>query len=82
MALSADEEEKLTEWLEAIEPEVKSLNDWERGFVQDQLERHEKYGNDMRLSLKQWAALRNIYEKVTGDKADQPEIDDDEDIPF
>lgn len=40
------------------------LSDWERGFVQDTLERIEKYGQRTRVSEKQWAVLNRIYGKL------------------
>lgn len=78
MSLTAEEHEKLADMLAAIEPEMKQLSDWEKGFIKDQLERHEKYGAGIRLSVKQWAAIRRVHEKVTGEPAEQAPPDEDE----
>lgn len=40
------------------------LTDWERGFIQDTLERVEKYGSRTRVSEKQWAILDRIWGKL------------------
>ena len=39
-------------------------NDWERGFIEDQLDRYKVYGPQMRCSAKQCSRIREIYEKV------------------
>ena len=36
---------------------AEALDDWQRGFVQEQLQRLEKWGDDIRLSQRQHAAL-------------------------
>lgn len=66
MSLTAEENDNLGDMLAAIEAENSSLNEWERGFVKDQLERHAKYGAGIRLSPKQWGAIRKIYFGITG----------------
>lgn len=40
------------------------LSDWERGFIQDTMERLEKFGTRIRVSDKQWAVLDRIYGKL------------------
>lgn len=72
MSLSPGELESLTDMLQAIEPERPALNAWERGFIDDQVKRFDQYGADIRLSPKQWSAIRKIYEKVTGDVESPP----------
>lgn len=79
MSLTEVENEKLTDMLGAIEAEMGALSDWERGFIKDQLDRHAKYGSGIRLSTKQWAMIRKVYEKVTGDAGETPPPNEDED---
>lgn len=67
MSLTAQEDKDLTEILMAIEPEMKTLRERERDFVQETLNRHEQYGSDIRFSVKQWDWLRAIHQRVTGD---------------
>lgn len=78
MSLTEAESEKLADMLGAIEAEMGALSDWERGFMKDQLNRHAQYGSGIRLSTKQWAMIRRVYEKVTGDAGETPPPDESE----
>jgi hypothetical protein len=62
VSASIDNLNELMESVRAINKD--SLNDFERKFVTDQLERYEQYGERMRLSEKQIKVLR----KITGDE--------------
>lgn len=66
MTLTAEENQNLEDMLATIEAEMGALSEWERNFIKDQLERHAKYGADMRLSPKQWGVIRRVYANVTG----------------
>ncbi|MDD4887642.1 MAG: hypothetical protein PHO64_12090 [Thiomonas sp.] len=49
-----------------------ALDDWQRGFVQDQLARLEKWQDDIRLSDKQVAVLEKVLtamQKAGGEQA-------------
>ncbi len=48
-----------------------ALDDWQRNFVQDQIARFEKWGDDIRLSEKQAAALQKalgVLQKAGGEQ--------------
>ena len=62
MSLTNDEVEELEQILARAGDGMDQLNDWERGFINDQQKRFDQYGADIRLSPKQWAALRKINE--------------------
>ena len=81
MSLSERESEELGDMLQAIQADSSALNAWERQFIDDQVGRFDKYGAEIFLSPKQWKKIRDIYESLTGDKAEEPEDEDDE-IPF
>lgn len=80
MALSAKENEQLTDMLERIRPNVDQLTDWQKSFIRDQMDRHAKYGDTMFLSAKQWAKIKEIYNDCVGDE-DPDEQDDIENDP-
>lgn len=81
MSLTAEQNEELTDMLQALRAEMDALNDWEKGFIGDMCERHDKYGPETYVSTKQWAKLRGIYNNVVGHGESEPRgIDDD--IPF
>lgn len=65
MPLSAQEHEELTEILQVLQAERGSLNERSQQFVDDQIERFERYGESTTLSPKQWNWLRELYEKAT-----------------
>jgi len=49
-----------------------ALDDWQREFVQDQLARLEKWGDDIRLSEKQAAALSKALDAMQAAGGEQP----------
>ena len=65
MNLTLEQEEKLQFTLDTIAEHRAVLNDWERGFFDDQVKRFEEHGAKMFLSPKQWAVLNKMYEKAT-----------------
>lgn len=79
MTLTDTEFETLTQYMEAIEPERKSLNNWERDFFDDQIQRYREHGQGMRLSTKQWNVLKKMYAKITGDQGEDPPPADERD---
>ena len=60
------------------------LSDWELGFFKDQIERWGKYGQDIRLSDRQWEFIDRIAQKLGAPKRGQPEPDQElsDEIPF
>ncbi len=79
MSLTAEEFETLTDMLNAIEAEMGALNQWEQGFIKDQLARVEKYGANIHMSPKQWNAVKKIHFGLTGsDGQDYTGRDDDD----
>lgn len=77
MALSSDENRRLTDMLQDLTA-AKGLKPHEEKFVQDQLERHAKWGADIFLSPKQLNWLEVLHERETGQKRDKDEPDDEE----
>lgn len=80
MSISAKENTELTAILAALmSPATKdNLKPHEANFVQDQSERHNKWGADIFISPKQWNWLKVLYERETGDKAEDLPNDEDE----
>lgn len=60
MALNDQEQEYLEAVIDHFTEDPRPCNDWERGFMQDQCERFEEYGNDTRFSPKQWNIIFKI----------------------
>lgn len=52
--------------MEGLEPELKKLNDTPRKFVEDQLQRHEQYGERMFVSDKQFNWMKQLHEEHVG----------------
>lgn len=89
MAITEEQNERLTEMLQALEPEIKNLGQASANFVRDQIKRHDRYGTQMFISPKQNAWLEDLYEKYAGgtkldrqdddrpDDEQSPEIDDE-----
>lgn len=87
MAITEEQNEQLTDMLSDIQGNMSLLNDWERGFIKDQIERFDKYGVSIFLSPKQWSTIRSIHEKVAGPQDEEPPADEDDygvddEIPF
>lgn len=88
MALTEEQNERLTAILQALEPEMSKLGQASQNFVRDQIERHAKYDDKIFISPKQKAWLEDLYEryaggtKEVGDSREEPwrqEEPDDED---
>lgn len=65
MSLTLEQEEKVRFTLDTIAEHRAQLNDWERGFFDDQVKRFEEFGARMTLTPKQWAILDKMYQKAT-----------------
>ena len=72
MALTPEQNERLTYMLEALEPETKAMSDVARGFVEDQIKRHDQYAERMFLSPKQESWLERLYIEHVGPLRDIP----------
>lgn len=66
MALTEEQNERLTAILQALEPEMAKLGQASQNFVQDQIRRHNQYDDRMFISPKQLAWLEDLYEKYAG----------------
>lgn len=66
MAITEEQNERLTEILQALEPEIKKLGQASANFVRDQIKRHDQYREAIFVSPKQWAWLEDLYEKYAG----------------
>jgi hypothetical protein len=57
-----------TDLLDLLRDEIdergEDLTDWEHDFVEDLLERYEKYAEMIMLSPKQWGVINRILEKM------------------
>lgn len=97
MALTEEQNERLTAILQALEPEIKNMGQASQNFVRDQIKRHNQYDDAMSISPKQKAWLEDLYEKYAGGTKevgdsrtpidDEPDTthsreDIDDDIPF
>jgi hypothetical protein len=55
-------------WMERIEKETDKVWDdltpWEQRFIEDMLEKFRRYGDQIRISPKQWEILTRISEKI------------------
>ena len=74
MALEEGEKETV-EFLKdcmAIDSKRAMLTEWEVNFVKDQLDRYEKYGDDTRFSVKQWAVMVKVEEAFQSGQRTQP----------
>ena len=64
MSLSQTEHEWLEGLFEAYDGNETATSEWRQGFMSDQIERHTKYGAEMRLSPKQWKVLNGVAEDI------------------
>ena len=48
-----------------------ALDDWQRGFIQEQMKRLEKWGDDIRISEKQAAVLEKALAAMQKSQGDQ-----------
>lgn len=67
--LSEDERSTLVDIIERCHNGWDLLNDWEKGFVGDQIKRYEEYGSDIRLSPKQWEMMRKIEDVLVNGRS-------------
>lgn len=54
-------------WLEGLVSDAlagKEISAWERSFLEDQRKRLEEFGENIRMSPKQWAILDRIAKKI------------------
>lgn len=79
MAITEEQNERLTEILQALEPEIKKLGQVSANFVRDQIKRHDQYHEAMFVSPKQWAWLEDLYEKYAGGTKEDHRHDDEPD---
>lgn len=84
MSLTPDQNERLTEILQVLGPEADNgnISGNSQSFVQDQVKRHAQWGDEMRLSPKQWAWLEDLYAKHAKLPEPKPAPDIDDEIPF
>lgn len=68
MALGEAENNRLKHVLETLTERRDEMNDFERGFVADQVDRYEKYKANIFMSEKQWNVLNKAYKAVTGEE--------------
>lgn len=68
MPITDAENEKLGDMLSKLQADFDALNDWEKGFIKDQIDRHAKYGANIHMSPKQWGTVKKIYDAVIGDE--------------
>lgn len=66
MALNDEQFEKISLMLEQLKPVLDNIKGRSKGFVEDQLSRHEEYGQKMFFSPKQWDWLEDIYTEYVG----------------
>ena len=73
MSLTPEQNNLVIDCLSFLETDTERMNDFEIGFLtgkgdQDQYdslqEKHDKYGQDMRLSDKQIGVLQRLYDKI------------------
>ena len=63
--LTDEQNEELEQIFNAIAEHGDKLNEWERGFINDNHQRWEQYGKNNYITEKQWTTLLKIYKKVT-----------------
>jgi len=78
--LTPDRNERLKIILENLETVFDNLDPRPKDFVQQTMDRYEKYGERILLSDKQWDWLENIHREHCSNAPDLPDIDDE--IPF
>ena len=60
MTLEDKEMEYLQSIFDAFEGNPDECNDWEKGFMADNLKRFHDFGAEMHISEKQWNIIRNV----------------------
>lgn len=66
--MTEDEISFLESTIEARNDHGQMISEWERKFIDDQAQRYEKYGDDTRMSPKQWAVIAKIADKLGVEK--------------
>lgn len=66
--MTEDETAFLESMFAAIDDHGHMISDWERNFMKDQKSRYEKYGDDTRMSPKQWTVIAKIADKLGVEK--------------
>lgn len=64
--MTADEFERLETILNSLEPEIKNMTGKAPEFVQNQIDRVNQYGINVRMSPKQTDWLESLYKKFVG----------------
>lgn len=92
MALTDDEYTLLQTILQGLEGELGRIGGNSLTFVQDQIKREKEWGQDIRLSPRQWEWLKDLYAskvgvlpaqgRVAGKMSDDEADDIDDSIPF
>jgi hypothetical protein len=88
MPLTDEQETRLASLLEGLEPEIKNLYPAAKDFVSDMVKRHDQYGQDTRVSPKQWDWLTKLYKEFVsselpeGDGDPRRDEDMDDQAPF
>lgn len=96
MAISDEQNTRLTAILTALDAEFKRLPERSANFVRDQMKRHDEHGDRIFMSPKQWAWLEDLFKTYAGGEAPlddrpaddednsdhDPRDDDDDSIPF
>jgi len=76
--LSPDRDERLRTILENLETVIKNLDPRPKDFVQQTMDRYEKYGSRILLSDKQFDWLENLHKEYCSHAPPLPPIDDDD----
>lgn len=96
MALNEQQLAELQDILDGLKPNLGDIYPSGKGFVEDQIKRFDRYGQDMFMSPKQWTWLRDINdqfgvkiarpmndEEAEGSQMTKPLREDlDDEIPF
>lgn len=76
MALTEAQNQRITVLLQALEPHVGQMTGASPGFVQNQVQRHNQYGDQMFISPKQIAWLEDLYSQYCGPTTELPQEED------
>lgn len=66
--MTQDEISFLESVIEARADHGHMISEWERKFLDDQKQRYDKYGEETRMSPKQWAVIAKIADKLGVEK--------------
>lgn len=65
--MTDDEFMKVQQTITAAKDNFEDLTEWEQGFMVSTEERVLQYGQDIRMSPKQWGVIDRVYDKLVGD---------------